>query len=208
MTSEPGSTRISKWDLTAESLQALLDGLAPHPEVAAQKFEVLRLKLFHFFQAKGCLTSEDLVDKTIDRTACKVLEGGVASQCDDINRYAYGVARFIWQEHLTEARTTKNLDQSVTETFPIVTVPTAIAGFNLHHEERFQCLEKCLATLPPDEQELVLGYHDSGKNKENRKHLADRLSISLGTLATRACRIREKLEHCIDLCLQHSSKNT
>ena len=207
MTGDPGSTKVSKWELTPQSLQALLDGLALHPEAAAEKFEVLRLKLFHFFQAKGCSISEDLVDKTIDRTACKVLEGGVVAQCDDINRFAYGVAKFIWQEHLNESQKNNQItDQRALEMFPAGTDPVERAVLCLDQDERYRCLEQCLEKLQPSDRELVLGYYESGKNKENRKKLADQLSMSLGTLATRVCRIREKLEECIDRCLRLSSK--
>jgi hypothetical protein len=56
---------------------------------------------------------------------------------------------------------------------------------------------------------LIIGYYDlktGEKNKDHRKNLAQKLNLTMTTLKVKACRIRERLEKCINECVTKLSK--
>jgi len=64
------------------------------------------------------------------------------------------------------------------------------------------CLESCLEKLGTANREIIINYYYGAERVkiENRRTLAQKLSISSNALTIRACRIRENLEVCIDKC--------
>jgi hypothetical protein len=59
-----------------------------------------------------------------------------------------------------------------------------------------------------DDRTLIIGYYDADageKNKEIRRALAERLGLTMTTLKVKACRIRERLEKCINECVEKLS---
>ena len=71
-------------------------------------------------------------------------------------------------------------------------------------EPRVQCLERCLGNLSAENRELILQYYqgEKGAKIENRKSLTDRFKIPLNTLRMRALRLREKLQVCVENCME------
>ena len=69
-------------------------------------------------------------------------------------------------------------------------------------EKLHQCLEHCLDQLPETDRELILVYYQGVQRAkiEGRTRLAKRLGLSMNALSIRACRIRDKLEACIQKC--------
>ena len=55
-----------------------------------------------------------------------------------------------------------------------------------------------------DNRELILQYYqgEKGAKIENRKKLTVRFKIPLNTLRMRALRLREKLQVCVETCLE------
>jgi DNA-directed RNA polymerase specialized sigma24 family protein len=146
----------------------------------------LRLKLVKFFAWKGCPDADTNADETLDRVARRLAEG-VAIQ--NLSAYAYQVARYILLEEYRQAETERAAIIEPTEPEPQST--------------RMLCLEECLAGLPDGDRDLILSYYEGegGAKIENRKTLAQSLRISLTALKIRACRLRAKLESCINSCV-------
>jgi DNA-directed RNA polymerase specialized sigma24 family protein len=69
---------------------------------------------------------------------------------------------------------------------------------------RFDCLERCLESLPAENRELILQYYLEEKRAkiDARKHLASQLGIPLNALRIRAHRIRGFLDQCVTGCMK------
>jgi DNA-directed RNA polymerase specialized sigma24 family protein len=166
----------------------LLARLDPDRERAGQLYEEIRLKLLKFFIWKNCPDADFHADDALDRIARKLHEG---TEIKNVNAYAYQVARFIALEQYRQPSAT---DEQIPE--PSIPEPAP---------PRMHCLEQCLGFLPVPDRELILSYYEGeGSSKiAQRKDLARQLQISMTALKIRACRIRTKLETCINGCMEH-----
>lgn len=196
MTDSLVASKGSKWELTYTSFRLLLQKLDPDPHVAGEKYERLRLKLIWFFRDRRCLTPDEQTDKTLDRVAQKLLDG---EEIENINAYVYTVARYIFQEYLR----TNQPDELNPEILQKSLYSTQTASSHddpanqLDKEKVHSYLDRCLEHLEPQDRMLIVGYYEGDRSVETRKRLADQLGIAMGNLATKACRIREKLFACI-----------
>jgi DNA-directed RNA polymerase specialized sigma24 family protein len=181
--------------LTSSSFQLLLDRLDGDPE----KYEELRVKIAHLLKWRGCAEShaDELADRTLDRVAAKLASG---EDVDNIPAFAAAVARFIWLEH-----SRKNRDDAVGDDLPEIAVEPVI-GID-DPDARVRCLRRCVASqLSDEDRRLVVNYYDTDadeKAKNARRRLADSLGVTLNTLKVRACRLRMRLEKCINECVSH-----
>lgn len=184
--------------LTSSSFQLLLDRLDADADAAAERYEELRLKIAHLLRWRGCAEShaDDLADATLDRVAAKLASG---EQVDNIYAFAAGVARFIWLEH-----SRKNKTDAVGDELPEVVVEPALDLID-DPDARMKCLRRCVATkFTDDDKLLVVSYYDTDageKAKNARRRLADSLGLTLNALKVRACRLRMRLEACINECV-------
>jgi DNA-directed RNA polymerase specialized sigma24 family protein len=179
-------------------LLALLD---PDRDAAAGKYELLRQRLVKCIVWKGCSESESdaLADTVLDRVAAKVAQG---ESVQNVNAYACQVMRFVWLEHIRRRRELVTDDGEM----PEVAIEPDIDVLK-DPDLRLRCLRKCMAEVVPEERDriLIVGYYDTGageKNKDKRRTLADQLGMTLNTMKVRACRIRERLERCINECVE------
>jgi DNA-directed RNA polymerase specialized sigma24 family protein len=176
----------------------LLDRLDRDPAVAASKYEDLRQKIVHLLRWRGCIEShvDDLADVTLDRIASKISSG---EQIENLNAFAAGVARFVWLEY-----SRKNRTDAVGDDLPETPVDPDVESLD-DEDPRVTCLRRCFATKFDDtEQQIVLGYYDTDageKTKDARKRLAESLGFTLNVLKVRACRLRMRLEACINDCV-------
>jgi DNA-directed RNA polymerase specialized sigma24 family protein len=184
---------------TISSFQLLLDRLGSDPAAAADKYEELRSKLVHLFLWKGCPESEadTLADIVFDRVALK-LAGG--EQIENVGGFACGVMRFVWLEYCR-----KHKEEAVGDDLPEVAVGPDLSAIE-EPDRRVACLRSCLAETVHDagDRELIIGYYDAGTgetNKEIRKRLAEKFGLTAGTLKVRVCRLRMRLERCINECI-------
>ncbi len=71
-------------------------------------------------------------------------------------------------------------------------------------EADYECLDRCLQQLRPDERTLILSYYHEDKQAkiEHRKVLAQEMNIDVNALRVRVYRIRVRLEKCIEACLE------
>lgn len=186
--------------LTANSFELLLNRLDGDALRAAEKYETLRLKIVKFLTWKGCpeSTADALADETLDRTAGKL---GAGETIENLNAYALQVARFVWLEHSRKRKEDAVGDDKMPENF----VQPDIEILRDAADVRLRCLRKCLAETisNDDDRRLIIGYYDADageKNKDARKNLADGLGLTMTTLKVKACRLRERLERCINDC--------
>ena len=192
--------------LTADLFSMLLAALDGDETRAAEKYETLRYKLVNLLTWRGCVESDadELADRTLDRVAAKISEG---EKIENVSAYAGSVARFIWLEHNRKKR-----EDAVGDDLPEVAVDPDIDVLK-DRDARMECLRECMAkTIPnPTDQKIVVGYYDTDtneKNKDARKRLAASLDMTLNALKVRACRLRDRLERCINDCAARVTKST
>jgi len=193
------------WELTQGAFDRLLAQLDPDAQKAGEKYKTAHRSLSKFFECRGCASSDELADETLNRVARR-LEDGETIYAGEFAAYAYGVARNVLREHARgPAPRTHALDAlpppAHPRLSPLEEEEEALARES--SERRLECLERCAETLPAEARELILSYYDGGSGERiaRRKQLAERLGIPLSTLRIRAHRIRERLERCVAACL-------
>jgi RNA polymerase sigma factor (sigma-70 family) len=183
-------------EINQEQFEQLLNWLDPNRDKAGAKYESIRKRLIKLFVCGGCSVAEDLADKTINRVARKLPEFR-ATYVGEPGRYFYGVAKLI------------RLEWSRKERPPTVFPPAAAPTDEDEDKERnYRCLQKCMASLPAADRDLVLGYYAEEKHAkiDHRKKLADQLGIGMNALRIRLYRIRAALQECVDQCCRDEMK--
>lgn len=183
---------MKQWVLSKSSFDLFLAILDSNPNLAAQKYETLRIKLIKFFEWRACSFAEDLTDETLDRVVKKVEAG---EQINDYTSYSYQVARFLYLEYLKKQAKRQ----------AVVTNMTATVSVDEDDNPQLNCLESCLSNLSTDNRKIILGYYYNDKQAkiDRRKKLAETLGISANALRIKALRIRAKLEECVLKCLNN-----
>jgi RNA polymerase sigma factor (sigma-70 family) len=182
-----------EWVLTQEAFDALLAWLDPNRDAAAQKYESIRTRLIKIFSCRGCLEAEDLADETINRVTSKLADIQ-ASFTGDPARYFYAVAKKILLEYSRRR--------------PAPSLPEPTIDFEeFDAESEYECLDRCIGKLTPENRDLVLSYYQEEKHAKiaHRKQLAASLGIAVNALRIRAHRIRTELEQCVKQCLQETA---
>lgn len=188
------SVSKSEWALSAEALAAFLACLDPDSDRAGEKYESLRLTLMKFFDWRGAHFPEELADETINRVIRKIDEGQTVR---DIPTYCHGVARLVLLERLKGPENRRADFEELPQAALVAPEPE-------ERDEREDCFEQCLKTLPVESRQLILQYYgDEKRDKINRRlAMAERLGIPLNALRSRAQRIRNRLEECVNGCLK------
>lgn len=185
-------TMDEKDSLSPEEFDALLASLDSDREKAGEKYESIRRRLIRLFEWRGCDTSEELADETINRVARRMAEG-VKLQRDPYG-YFCGVAHLVYKEVLRrDARQRKAYEPG---NWP----PPATE--EEQEDRRLECLRRCLAGLPEDQRRLVLLYHQEDDHIRSREELRRELGIEMNALRIRVHRVRKKLETCVQDCLR------
>lgn len=180
-----------EWTLTQAALDSLLAWLDPDRENAGAKYEAIRTRLIKMFVCWGCPEAEDLADETINRVASKLYEVADNYQGNPA-LFFYGVAKKIRLEY------GRRRPKLVTPLPPAETDAV---------ELEYECLERCMQALPPDQRHLVLQYYAEDKRAkiDNRKQLAQGMGIAINALRIRAHRIRCALQQCFEACLEQNA---
>jgi DNA-directed RNA polymerase specialized sigma24 family protein len=178
------------WVLTQESFDALLAWLDPNRELAARKYEDIRIRLIKIFTCRGCSEPEDLADETINRVT-KRLKDIEADFEGERAKYFCGVANKVHLEYLRRK--------------PLPPPPNPVRDSD-ETERLYACLEKCIESLPSENRLIVVQYYQEEKQAKinHRRHLAEQLGIALNALRIRAYRIRALLQECVQDCLEQN----
>jgi DNA-directed RNA polymerase specialized sigma24 family protein len=174
--------------LTQEMLEQLLSWLDKDRDIAGKRYEEIRFQLINIFIARGCLISEELADKTIDRVARKVKDIA-GTYVGNPALYFYGVAKMVYLEYVRAKS---------------VLLPNVPFYSEKNSEQMYECLERCMDKLSPANRELILEYYGQGQtNEDQRSKLAVQTALERNALWVRAHRIREKLRGCVIECLKN-----
>lgn len=178
--------------------------LFPSAENAAEKYLLLQEKLVKCLTWKGCseTDADTLADIALDRVAMKLEKGEVI---ENVKAYACEVLRYVWLEHIKKYKEIAVGDENM----PDRMVEIELEIFD-EPDVRLRCLRKCMAEVVPDEKDkkLIVGFYDteSGeKLKDVRRSLAEMLGMTRINLKTKACRLRDRLEKCINECVARLS---
>ena len=179
-------------ELSQEGFERLLAALGPDRVAAGAEYERLRLRLIKFFAWEGAADPEDLADETLTRAALKLDEG---EPIRSIGAYVSAIARFV----LNEASR-----QALREERRLSDFPWTAPENDREMERSAGCLDRCLERLPERSRSLILRYYqDQGSSRiRDRQRLATEFGVSPNSLRNRALRIREKLEQCLNECLE------
>lgn len=183
--------------LTPETFAALLLYLDADRERAGEKYEDLRRTLIRFFEWRGAQFPEEHADEALNRVARKLSDG---VEIRNISGYCYEVARLVFLETIKAADSRRDSLESAESELAAAVDPS---GEHIEKELRLTCLEDCLRALPAKSVELILEYyrHEKGGQVERRRALAERFNLRRDALANRVQRLRDKLEHCVSVCL-------
>ena len=195
----------TKWELTQEAFDGLLDYLSTDREQAAKVYEEILRRLTMYFDFRGCPYPEELADETINRVARRIQEGETI-RAGDATNYFYGVARNVLREYWKAA----NREAAVLELQPR-TKPfsepadeaTAREVERLNKAHRLDCMQICLQSLPDDTRRMILLYYrdQKGAQIKTRQRLAENMGIPGYALRLRVSRVLGKLHTCINRCL-------
>ena len=193
-----------RWELTSDAFEQLLKWLDEGQDSGGQRYLEIRRRLVSFFDRKNCLSPDDLVDETLNRVARRLKEEGAINSATPA-QYFYIVARFVFLEYLrrSETGTVRPGDISLLDAPSVKVAPDSEAQTSLKEKEKlFDCLERCLDRLEPENRELILHYYRGEQRAkiENRRALAERWGLTINALSIRACRVRSRLEVCLNEC--------
>jgi hypothetical protein len=166
----------------------------------------MRRRLVRYFQRKRCLAPDELADETLNRVARRLEEAG---QIVDVPpaRYCYIVAKFVLLEHVRQTDQHRAVDVTVADR-----PRDAAAGHSdiERREQMLECLDRCLGGLERDDADLILRYYRGEQRVkiEQRRRLAAERDLTANALSIRACRIRDKLEACINACRANRDRVT
>jgi DNA-directed RNA polymerase specialized sigma24 family protein len=177
--------------LTQENFDVLLCWLDLNREAAGKKYEKIRERLVRIFVGRGCFEAEELADETINRVA-NILPRLIDNYTGEQAYYFYGVADKVHLEWLRKEKKKKTLE-----------MPNRDGDEDELFEMEYECLESCLEKLTVNVRELIVEYYrkDRRAKIEHRKNLAERLSLTMGALQIKTCRIRAGLLKCIKDCV-------
>ena len=174
---------------SSQSLQALLQALSTGTDEPSAAYLKLRGTLIRFFQIKGEIEPESACDETIDRVALKLSQG---IQIDDVTKYSFGVARFVFLERIRSAEKNRKAAQNFYEDRTTDHEKEDSAGYSAERE--------CFDSLTFGDQDLLRSYfidlpHE--KLVEHRDKLVRDLNISQNNLRLKIFRLRQRLEKCV-----------
>jgi DNA-directed RNA polymerase specialized sigma24 family protein len=190
------------WEPSAASFRQLLRWLDEGGDSAGERYLEVRRRLELYFDRKSCPSPDELADETLNRVARKLDEMGSISNVTPLH-YCYIVAKFVFLESLR--------DNKRRET-PFSAADTGVqpASFGVDHgstddrEKLASCLDQCLAKISTADRDIIIPYYQ-GQQRDRigqRAALAARLGLTANALTIRACRIRQKLESCVQACFQ------
>ena len=189
----PVPTASRKWTLTPEAFENLLAVFHPDRDRAAEKYLEVRANLVRFFEWRGCPFPEDHADETFNRVARKIAAG---EEIQKPSGYVMGVARLLVLEIIKSlSRQREALGEYQQSYSEVADEPES--------ESRIECLQECLQQLSTDNREFIIQYYQGDKREkiENRRTLGERLGVAINTLRMRAQRLRERLQGCVEACV-------
>ena len=186
--------------LTQVAFTRLLEWLDDGADSGGETYLEMRRRLVAYFDRRNRPAPEALADETFNRIG-KTLEKSGAIATRPPARYCYVIARFVLLEDLRRERLHVPFDDVRAANW-VQLGRTAAADAASAQERRFECLDRCLLKLKPEQRHLIVDYYSEAQRQriDCRRDLAARLGITMNALGIRVCRIRGALETCVDAC--------
>ncbi len=184
------------WTPTETAFRRFLHWLDEGVDSGGERYLEIRRRLELYFERRNCIGADTLADETLNRVTRRLdEEGSIAGVCPP--QYCYIVAKLVLHEYLRSKSVIVDVnadDSAVLGRAKVPPIPQAEPV-----ERLLTQLERCLETLPIVDRELIIEYYrgDRRAKIEQRRSLAARFRLSANALTIRACRLREKLEHCV-----------
>ena len=194
------------WTLNPQAFRQFLNWLDEGVDSNGDRYLEMRRRLARYFDRRNCSSPDDLADETLNRVARKLEEKGEIVGASPAH-YCYIVAKFVFLEFgRSSEHNQTGLDeaQSSGRVIASLAMPFRPNVNDLAKEKLFDCLERCLSKIQPENRELILDYYRGEQRAkiERRSELAVRLGLTMNALSIRACRIRSKLEICVAACAE------
>lgn len=194
------------WELTQDAFDGLLLQFDADRNTAGMKYENSRTKLVKFFERRALPAPEDHADQVINIAARQLAEGKVI---ENIQAYLLAVAK----RHvltITRGPAMEALEEPAALAASAAKAPDLLmisSEENDLKETRLKYLDHCLEEIGTQQRALILGYYQQEKQAkiDNRKALAESCGIDLNALRIRVCRIRMKLERCVNECVEREA---
>jgi DNA-directed RNA polymerase specialized sigma24 family protein len=195
------------WRLNPGAFRQFLNWLDEGVDSGGERYLEMRGRLARYFDRRNCRSPDDLADETLNRVARKLEERGEIVGASPA-RYCFIVAKFVFLEfarRIEHHQTSLDDEQGAGRVMPDVARPSRTDAADVAREKLLDCLERCLGKLPPADRELILEYYRGEQRAkiEHRSRLAASSGLTMNALSIRACRIRNKLETCVDACAAH-----
>jgi DNA-directed RNA polymerase specialized sigma24 family protein len=195
------------WEPTEQIFRDLLHWLDEGTNSDGQRYLEVRRRLELYFDRKNCVAPAELADETLNRVAKKLEENGEITDVVPL-QYCYIVAKYVFLETLRAEKrspfhrplTGANPSNLNGQSATLLEADTA----SEKKEKVAGCLDGCLKNLASTDRELIVEYYRGQQRGkiERRAALATRLGLTANALSIRACRVRQKLEGCIESCLK------
>lgn len=183
-------------------LRRLLLRLDSDPANAWEKYRGLRGRLMKFFEWNQCGFPEELADEVLDRVARKPED----EEIRDVNEFVIGIARNVRLEAYKKSQRETHIEDRPggQESVPDPRDHEQEIVADLDHQNSLACLRECLGNLKPADRSMALDYYsaEDEKQKVHRQKLARAVGITMIALRVRANRLREKLEQCVNNCVE------
>lgn len=195
------------WILSPDAFRRLLHWLDDGRDSGGERYLEVRRRLIAYFRRKNCVAPDELADESLNRMARKLEEQGAITDVSALH-YCYIVAKFVFLENVRRGKLIQTSADAVLNSGASArsSAEPSSAGTEDVKEKMLGCLEHCLGKLPAEDRDLILEYYRGERRAkiERRSELTTRLGITQNALSIRACRIRTKLEACVNLCVSET----
>ena len=180
-----------KSEITQKDFNKLLNWLDEDKQVAAEKYKSIHHRLVQIFSSRDAFPADELADKTIDRAIQKI-DYLIEEYQGEPALYFYAVANKIFLEHLRKPKT-EPLSDNLLET-----------EWEDENKSFYECLNRCLHTLLPEQRELIVEYfqYEKQTKADHHKRMAQKLGLDVNAIRTRVYRIRISMEKCVEKCVR------
>jgi DNA-directed RNA polymerase specialized sigma24 family protein len=195
------------WEPTEQIFRDLLHWLDEGTNSDGQRYLEVRRRLELYFDRKNCVAPAELADETLNRVAKKLEENGEITDVGPL-QYCYIVAKYVFLETLRAEKRApfyRPLSGSNPGNLNGQSATLLEADSTSESKEKIaSCLDDCLKNLSGTDRELIVEYYRGQQRGkiERRAALATQLGLTANALSIRACRVRQKLETCIQACLK------
>ena len=185
------------WQLTEDALNLFLSFLDHDRDAAGKKYENIRRRLLVLFESRGCSSSEELADQTINRFIRRL--PAISDSINDPIPYLLVIASNLYLEH--REKQTLPLPENLSE------IPGPANDESETTERIHDCLERCLEKLEAVNRNLVLDYYRKDKQAkiDFRKDLARRWGLTANALRIKMHSLRASLHKCLEECLESAA---